>query len=108
MKMLEEPTPVELCRQQKLLSLWVSSIVNFDGSLNLLLDDLRNVKTMKELETGHMIDDENKFAILARAGSTSLAFTGLGRMGTMQSCTGIRNGTQDFAGLGRNSTKESL
>lgn len=91
-KMLEEPTPAELCRQQKLLSLWFSTIVNFDGSLNLLLDDLRNVKAVKELEKGPMIltksgsiDDDQQLAIVSRMDSSSLAFTGLGKACTKDS-----------------------
>eukprot|EP00746_Dinoflagellata_sp_MGD_P038324 gnl/MRDRNA2_/MRDRNA2_192222_c0_seq1.p1 gnl/MRDRNA2_/MRDRNA2_192222_c0~~gnl/MRDRNA2_/MRDRNA2_192222_c0_seq1.p1 ORF type:complete len:172 (+),score=28.02 gnl/MRDRNA2_/MRDRNA2_192222_c0_seq1:47-517(+) len=85
-KMLEEPTPVELCRQQNLLATWFGLIVSYDGCLNLLIDDLRNVKTMCELESGEKFyeDDNDDFqlALSARDGSKSLAFTGLGRFDT--------------------------
>lgn len=89
-KMLEEPTPDELCRQQRMLSTWFGSITGYDGCLNLLIDDLRNVKVMKELETGDPIDegdgeDDFQLALSARVGSSSLAFTGIARSCTMQS-----------------------
>lgn len=83
-KMLEQPMPVELEQQQKLLSLWFPSITYYDGCLNLLIDDLHNDKTRKQLESvqlpGECHDDVIDFndvqlALTARAGSMSLKFT---------------------------------
>eukprot|EP00746_Dinoflagellata_sp_MGD_P153307 gnl/MRDRNA2_/MRDRNA2_84184_c0_seq1.p1 gnl/MRDRNA2_/MRDRNA2_84184_c0~~gnl/MRDRNA2_/MRDRNA2_84184_c0_seq1.p1 ORF type:complete len:427 (+),score=51.46 gnl/MRDRNA2_/MRDRNA2_84184_c0_seq1:77-1357(+) len=91
-KMLEEPTPMELSQEQMLLSRQLFHIVTFDGSLNLLLDDLQNVKTSTDLfsrsgDLRQIVDDENHvhLAFTARALSKTQEFTKLTRMGTSAS-----------------------
>lgn len=77
-KMLDAPSPAQLCQQQKHLLQELAMIVGYDGCLNLMIDDLRNDQTLRRLQTQQMLThdmDDIQIQITARVGSSSLAFT---------------------------------
>lgn len=108
-KMLDEPTPAELSEQQIMLTKWLPRIINYDGSLNLVINDLKEARTMSELSG----DDNVHLAMTARVGSSSLEFTNV-PVGGLKAPEGQRPAGRPGSGrpkrptVERTSTKETL